>query len=366
VLQVLAAVGTGIGVLGFVAAFGGAVLYIRADAAQLPATEAVAVIPREALVATGAALLVPALLLAVLSVLVLFVADVVVQMIDRKALKAAHNRAAEAREWARQSELEVAGTQELARGHRRSAEVANQAVSQGLTEGPIPDWVEGARRQAEESMKAASEAEAKAGALDAAAAVAAQKAEQAMQSAEWLSARQKVVKRVVIAGVLVSIQLLSLLLIGSGLTFGQILVLAGVAGLTTFVSLAVYRETDRFIWFTVAAFLSIGIFVGVTDYDRIRNEPKVEPAAVLRTDGTAATGFFIAQTDKRIYLARPSEQRPGPRIIEISRGDVRELAIGTLVNPTLALERAPALAEALCLADAKKPKGETESACAIH
>src|SRR5437763_1274879 len=43
VLQVLGALGTGVGVLGFVAAIGGMIVHTRADAAGLPAEQATAV-----------------------------------------------------------------------------------------------------------------------------------------------------------------------------------------------------------------------------------------------------------------------------------------------------------------------------------
>jgi hypothetical protein len=61
---VAVAVGTGIGVLGFVTFVGGAIEFARLDAAGLPAEEAVAVIPTANLVTIGATVLVPALVLA--------------------------------------------------------------------------------------------------------------------------------------------------------------------------------------------------------------------------------------------------------------------------------------------------------------
>jgi hypothetical protein len=68
-VQVLGVVAAGIGVLGFVTFFGGAILWIRFDQAELPANEAVAVVPREVLLTTGASFLVPALMLALAAVL---------------------------------------------------------------------------------------------------------------------------------------------------------------------------------------------------------------------------------------------------------------------------------------------------------
>jgi hypothetical protein len=68
-MQVLGFVAAGIGVLGFVTFFGAAILWIRYDQASLPANDAVAVVPREVLLTTGASFLVPAVLLALGAVL---------------------------------------------------------------------------------------------------------------------------------------------------------------------------------------------------------------------------------------------------------------------------------------------------------
>jgi hypothetical protein len=70
-MQLLGTVAAGIGVLGFVTFFGGAILWIRFDQADLPANEAVAVVPREVLLTTGASFLVPALMLSLAAVFVL-------------------------------------------------------------------------------------------------------------------------------------------------------------------------------------------------------------------------------------------------------------------------------------------------------
>jgi hypothetical protein len=68
-MQLLGFVAAGIGVLGFVTFFGAAILWIRYDQASLPANDAVAVVPREVLLTTGASFLVPALMLALAAVL---------------------------------------------------------------------------------------------------------------------------------------------------------------------------------------------------------------------------------------------------------------------------------------------------------
>jgi hypothetical protein len=72
VSAVLAAVATGIGVLGFVAFVGGAIEFARLSDAGLPAEEALAVIPNANLIAIGAHVLVPALLLAAIAAFLLY------------------------------------------------------------------------------------------------------------------------------------------------------------------------------------------------------------------------------------------------------------------------------------------------------
>jgi hypothetical protein len=80
VLRVLGAIGTGIGVLGFVILFGGAVLWLRAERAELPANDAVSAIPRSVLITTGTSLLVPALLIALLAVVSIFAVYIVANL----------------------------------------------------------------------------------------------------------------------------------------------------------------------------------------------------------------------------------------------------------------------------------------------
>jgi hypothetical protein len=66
---------TGVGLLAFVALFGGAILWDRANQIGLPGTEAVALMPRSALLATGAHFLLGALVLSVIAVTALWLID---------------------------------------------------------------------------------------------------------------------------------------------------------------------------------------------------------------------------------------------------------------------------------------------------
>lgn len=73
IAPVLAAVATGIGVLGFVTLVGGAVQYARLQAAGLPAEDALTILPTANLVVVGAHTLVPALVFALAGVALLFI-----------------------------------------------------------------------------------------------------------------------------------------------------------------------------------------------------------------------------------------------------------------------------------------------------
>ena len=72
---VLGALATGVGLLAFVALFGGAILWDRANQIGLPGTEAVALMPRSTLLATGAHFLLGALVLSVIAVAALWLID---------------------------------------------------------------------------------------------------------------------------------------------------------------------------------------------------------------------------------------------------------------------------------------------------
>ena len=74
-LNALAAVGTGIGVLGFVTLVGGAVLYAQMSAVGLPSGEIVARIPQSTMLVVGARLLVPLLAGLLLALLILRVLE---------------------------------------------------------------------------------------------------------------------------------------------------------------------------------------------------------------------------------------------------------------------------------------------------
>ena len=73
--QALPAIGSAVGFLGFVAVLGGVIDWVRFQAAQLPASQAVAAVPRSELVSVGAEALILFTLLGVAAVLIVYTLD---------------------------------------------------------------------------------------------------------------------------------------------------------------------------------------------------------------------------------------------------------------------------------------------------
>jgi hypothetical protein len=109
-----------------------------------------------------------------------------------------------------------------------------------------------------------------------------------------------------------------------------------------------YQGADRIGWFLLAAFVSTGVFLGLLTYDRTLATPKVEPAAVVQSDGTAFAGYFIARTSDRAYVATVATKKSPSRMVEIVGTKVESVSVGPLLNPGLAAARAKQNARDLC------------------
>jgi hypothetical protein len=128
------------------------------------------------------------------------------------------------------------------------------------------------------------------------------------------------------------------------------LILALVAA--TVVSLAVLAKTDSFVWLALTAFFAVGVIDGLVTYYRTVDTPKVEPAALLRSDHRPLFGFYVAETSDRVYLGTRGHGEV--RMASIPRDDVSDLSIGPLLSQRHAKVRAVALALGLCR-DARPP-----------
>ena len=360
---ILTALVTGVGLLAFVALFGGAILWDRAEEAGLPGTEAVALMPRSVLLSTGGHFLVWAIVLSVAAVAALYLIDL--------GLLAWATRVAE-----------------------KKAKDAQQRIKAGAAGPSLDAWDEGvpgggtekAAHAVATAMERLEEVEGQIKAADAQVATAMERGEQdvSAQLASRTSAYEnrrklrdelrkaradltrEVAERSERRWRYVRFALLALLLVGLELTLvyfrewlelWQIAVLVAVSLGTTALAVGVYHATRKFSWFAVVAFLGVSAFQGVATHYEITTVPRVEPAAVLIGGVEPIAGVFVAETDDRIYLGVSSTGVVGESasLVALPRGKVQGLAVGQLakVRPdddseTDATERADELAETLC------------------
>jgi VIT1/CCC1 family predicted Fe2+/Mn2+ transporter len=362
----LAAVGGGLGVLGFVTFFGGAILWVRMDEAGLPGSEAVAVIPKSMLLSTGANFLFPAFLAALGFTLLLYLVETAVnhwrsgnlRRLERE-LKAARGQA-EARHKAQQL-----ATHKAERAVEEAQRVELLATEAAKIERLDEQVVRNIQEAAEQAARSAAEVRLKAPeGSDADAELVRLRREvdeaRALHSARIERHRRKL--RLALISLLFAVgALVTMAVFSVGFQPGRIFVLGVLTAGLVAVCLAVLTETDSFPWFALTAFVAVGILSGFLTYYRTVNDPKVEPAAVLRTDGPPMYGFFVAQTSDRIYLG--SELPRGEvRLEAIPREKVTALAISALAPQAVAGNRARRLALQICRLSRQRPVAATQGA----
>lgn len=345
VLRVLGAIGTGIGILGFVTFFGAAILWVRADKAELPATEAVAAIPRNVLISTGAQFLFPAFLYAVALVTGVFLVHFVFRAfeifngreeqkeITECSLKAA---ALGRKALVKQQDWKTAAATLSSR--RRELEEAHKRRRPGTEISALEDKFEAQQRkvtelqaEAEESTSKAAETKAD---LDTRTEKAAAKLERSL--VQWIA---EIVAALVALALIVhyddSI---------SHVSGGQVLVLLGLAVIGAVLFISVYWATENFVWFGVMAFVVVGVYLGAATYFKTHNSAKMEPVAVLRAGHDPVAAAFIASTSENVYVGTFREKKTPPRLLVIPRSQVVELAVGPLLEQRRARHRALAMA----------------------
>jgi hypothetical protein len=375
VLAVLGAIATGVGVIGFVTVVGGAVLWIRFNAVAIPADKAVAAIPSGELVAVGLATLLPyiGLGLVVVFLAFLFAADNIVPTapatdIAERWARDAVGQAPQAAPVATPTEqgalsptaVEAIGATE---GVTRAADAADSAAKLGSAA-----LAEQHRDQAKAELSRASDAASLAAGslkdasiepdeLRAEAEAALNRAEAAVQRAT--QARKVGVRvRVVGAGVLLVALELVIAVWGGVPPFGHLLLLALVGALLAAAAVTVGWRTRGFALFGASLFLAVLLFGTARTLFRTWDHPKLQPVALIRSGpDRGMTGYYIAETSERVYLARVDAQRvlrgksfeeALPRIIIVPRGSVVEIAIGALMERRAGLREAAQLLAELC------------------
>jgi len=352
-MPILTALGTGLGLLGFVAFFGGAILWTQADSAGLPASETVALVPKSVLLSTGAHFLTSAILLALFSVAVLWVYD---EQLRRRSLGAATRLEEElTAEMARLRELQERAIESLdaaeqahnlaTRAATAALEVAESAPDNPTYQVAVEETASTRVRLEQEREKAKQDVDEVSNQVE---------VHTPRLEAETAAIRARLENRerwsrLTLLGVPLFIVELALTTFAA-LAWYDYLALAALSAATVAIILIVYAETDNFIWFAVSAFLAIGLYMGFATYFRTRDNPKAEPAAALVDQRIPVAGYFIAQTSDRIYLGIPKEGATPARMVALRRSDVVALAIGQSVpiQRGEAVTAAKALATSLC------------------
>lgn len=352
ILQVLAAIGTGIGVLGFVILCGGAVTFIRLDAVGLPAAEGVAQVPREVLVTTGAELLVPAALAAIAAVAILYFTLMALRAVEAWRLRphitgeaTALAEVATSRETLerREAESERARRQALAAGECVNSLTADPATLEEARTAAIRrrDEADNAFTEARSNVTAASEALA---ASEAKATTAGEKVRSVRGIGRLLS---------FCVGALV-LTLCSIWLaasFGTSIDAESLAKVFGIGALLSALAFAVFASTGKFGWFGIVAFVTIGVVYCSSKLFAIDAVPRVVPAAVLQRDRQPLAGFLVAKTSGELLLAHPmsaTSTSQAPSLAVIPASEVTDLWLGDVTTATNAPREALVLLAATC------------------
>lgn len=101
--------------------------------------------------------------------------------------------------------------------------------------------------------------------------------------------------------------------------------------------LGIARATQGFAWYGVAVFLSVPVFGAILAIADTHHTPQVQPLALVRkSDDRALCGIYITQTDDRLYVGRVeldddsdrTTQKDSGRIFSIPLDDVDVVSVG--------------------------------------
>jgi hypothetical protein len=323
------------------------------------------VIPRSVLVTTGATFLFPAFLVAVGVVAVVFLIDLIFYSVRQSGLKSTR---AHAKSFARQA-AQIG----------RSAAAAQQAwkIADAMLNSRKDDLAEAHKRGAPggeitELENAVEEQRVEAARLQAAAEGATSAASTAKANAEDLTEESEVeLKRSTVQWVIeLGVALGALLLIvpwqngaifhiGNGWELAALIL---VAASGTALTLLAYVSTEKFVWFGVAAFVAVGVYLAAATYLSTHRNAKMQPVAALRSGRAPVVGAFVADTSENLYVGTFREGGEPPRLVVIPRSQVTEIAIGPLLNQDAARKRAITMALNECAQEIEEPKTEKEPA----
>jgi hypothetical protein len=73
----------------------------------------------------------------------------------------------------------------------------------------------------------------------------------------------------------------------------------------------IFLRTASFPILALFSLLAVPLVFAIATYSRASEAPQVEPVALLRADGTPFVGFFLAETDERVFVGTFREETPG-------------------------------------------------------
>lgn len=271
-LKVLAAAFATLGLAGFVAVLGGAVVWVRLHSAQMPADQAVAAIPKNQLIVTGAAPLVFFLLLGLLAVLGVYLAE---------PRGTASTRSASAIVVLVAVEMTYAVLTGGFRAIGVLAVIAVLALDAFVAIRLLHRWRHACRTRdaLRDRGKVAAEHDAFAQAQ-----------------------RREHVAKLRLGALVVATAAFGLLLWWLVPWLGYTLLLASAFGV---IVLAIAYCTDSFLPYGAAVFVSVALFGAAMEALRtIDGTPRVQPAAALvKGNPQGVSGLYVGETSDRLYLA---------------------------------------------------------------
>jgi hypothetical protein len=361
-LPVLTVIGTGIGVIGFVIFFGGFIVWTRFDAAGLPANEAVAKVPRNELVVTGASFLVPALLaaLAAVSVAVVFW-DALIG--NRRRGRAARMKAQRIRTAAHVEKLraEAARIESEMEGWRAKMAESRKAEDDAEPDSEPRERAHRAYNAADTEYRERRRQLAKLRETEIPDARNAQAdATDAEPETERPSKEERLL-RVAIGGIPMLVAEALIIAVGwNGLPDKYRLLLVAVAAITIALAIVVISATGHFAWYALSVFLGVGAMIAFSTYVRTQSHAKVSPLAAINSSGPIA-GFLVAETGDAVYVGVPEPSRTEIEtgrelrfehdkvmLLRFSKSTLTNLTIGPLMDEGDAYRRSASLALALC------------------
>jgi hypothetical protein len=376
-VTVVAGVATAIGTLGWVTFIGGAILWISFSQANLPAAEAIARVPTSVLVATGAEFVVFAFAAALATIVALYFFD---DRVHRRETQRRIKEEDRLKKELRDKEEDQARLVQTAKGTAESVRTLEKdvtargdpAAEAKRRHDEVQEKLERARqsvRDADDSLLAASTA-----------------------------AREPILSGLLPAALLAGTAIIAAFLIDLG--YGHIppkgiVIVCVVAIAAGIVGAILYRTTARFSVIGLVALITVPLVMAVATYYRAGSAPRVEPIALLRSDGSPFVGFFLAETSDRVFVGTFEEETPDPcallrrphcesnidqtkvpaRLLSLPANDVQNLTIGPQVplyandalsdptRPRTAREWAAGAALRLCeAASAARQEVETSAA----